>query len=479
MKFGYFNMDNNKKKKNESVFTEEEEEAMKDFVCNFKMKISDKLRIAFIESILKNESPPSFDDSIDRIMKDQIEIVLKIYTGKVETLENKIKNMKLQRERAKAEKKKNGLEKGILNLTNQKNMTELKKKSIESLDRKTVFIYLRSLFCELLKDVPILWRSIFLENMDSVGVCIEGAKVSGDEYENQVFYALYRSLKDYTHLKVLQNVLISSNQIRDGMKSELDVIVRFFFFFFNLFETLLFSCLFLTNLQIQLLSFSHQIIDTELCEIVTLVEVKRSYVSITSGLRNIPQFEEGTKFDLGEKKGKTYLIQKKKGTYSFSRDLHVVGVGFLIDKDKVDTQIRRYLEEIFISHLVRRGAFFERVEYEKDSKTVSCRGEVNPDVFRFHKHSQNCWVYCGDDNVEEKEEDGKDEDEKEEEEKDSHTTTVARVNYSLSNSGFLKRPIKIPSDLARKMTIEMVVANALGSLASRKKMREILENMYM
>ncbi len=256
-----------------------------------------------------------------------------------------------------------------------------------------------------------------------------------------------------------------------------------FFFFFSIFLRLsFFLVFFLTNLQIQLLSFSHQIIDTELREIVTLVEVKRSYVSITSGLRNIPQFEEGTKFDLGEKKGKTYLIQKKKGTYSFSRDLHVVGVGFLIDKDKVDTQIRRYLEEIFISHLVRRGIFFERVEYEKDSKTVSCRGKVSPDVFRFHKHSQNCWVYCGDDNVEEKEEDEKDEDgkeEEEEEEKDSHTTTVARVNYSLSNSGFLKRPIKIPSDLAREMTIEMVVANALGSLASRKKMREILENMYM
>ena len=100
-----------------------------------------------------------------------------------------------------------------------------------------------------------------------------GEHMSGDAYEDSVFNAIRKRLKDFEYLEVLQNVHVVCDEIVEGVKSELDVIV----------------------------------IDKKRRKVVTLIEVKRSFVSLPSGLNNVPKIHATTRFVLSKLKDRVEL----------------------------------------------------------------------------------------------------------------------------------------------------------------------------
>ena len=141
---------------------------------------------------------------------------------------------------------------------NQKNLEEQKKLSHHG--SKNLFrISIRRL-STLLKDVPTVWKSRFLKYMQSKED--EGGEhMSGDAYEDSVFNAIRKRLKDFEYLEVLQNVHVVCDEIVEGVKSELDVIV----------------------------------IDRKRRQVVTLIE-ETFFVSLPSGLNNVPKIHPTTRF---------------------------------------------------------------------------------------------------------------------------------------------------------------------------------------
>ena len=224
------------------------------------MKLSDEFRIRLIRAMLKEEED-TYEKKSDLAMKDEIANVKDMFRERIDKMNIKIAMMK--ENMAKMSSKADGLRRGVENLTKIRNTLEQQKNSIASLKAEHLFRILIHQLSPLLKDVPSVWKSRFLKYMQSKEDEV-GEHMSGDAYEDSVFNAIRKRLQDFEYLEVLQNVHVVCDEIVEGVKSELDVIV----------------------------------IDRKRRQVVTLIEVKRSFVSLPSGLNNVPKIHATTRFVL-------------------------------------------------------------------------------------------------------------------------------------------------------------------------------------
>ena len=421
---------------------EDEEEWMttvKDMVSM--MKLSDEFRHSLLKSMLIGEKfsyTKKFDDSL----RSEIQMVCEILKRKIDNIDNKIKALR-EKMLLTIETSCDGVRRGIENLTQKKRGFERKQRKLEAQNRERLFRFLNRPLQNLLKDTPKVWRNRFLKHLEDNKDHKAGEHVRGDAFEDLVFKSIQDRLRDVDHLEVYQNVyIVSPDEILEGDKAELDVII----------------------------------IDKNTYEVVTLIEVKRSFVSLPSGLKNVPKICRSTKFVLSELKGRVELRSSKrnaKAKYSFSPDLYVIGVGFLIDEDTCDTTIQNHLEASLVSHIISKNEIFERATFDetKGIVSISCPKD-DDDTFSFGKYYKNCWIFC------DKEDLACDKDEEEDKKNDEKpiNNTKTLVNDALSKAGFAKRPILIPIDLMQNISIESFVSYALNSLASRRKMFELLRS---
>ena len=395
------------------------------------MKLSDEFRIQLIRAMLKEED--TYEKIFDRAMKDEIANVADMFQERIDKMSIKIAMMK--ENIAKMPSKADGLRRGVENLTKIRKTLEERKMCVASLNRENLFrISIRRL-STLLKDVPTVWKSRFLKYMQSKED-ERGEHMSGDAYEDSVFNTIRRRLQDFEHLEVLQNVHVICDEIVEGVKSELDVIV----------------------------------IDRKRRQVVTLIEVKRSFVSLPSGLNNVPKIHPTTRFVLSKLKDRVELRSTKhlddtEQLYSFSPDMHVVGVGFLIDEETCDSTIRTHLEASMISYLCKERLTFKSSTFDKtgDGVVTVSRPEFEGDFegFSFESYGRDCWIFR----------------KKFKEVTSSSNDTKTLVNDALKSAGFERRPILVPKDLMQHIPIESFVPYVLNSLASRRKMLDLLRSM--
>ena len=395
------------------------------------MKLSDEFRVRLIRAMLKEED--TYEKKSDLAMKDEIASVKDTFRERIDKMNNKIAMMK--ENMAKMPSKADGLRRGVENLTKIRNTLEQQKNSIASLKAQNLFRILIHQLSPLLKDVPSVWKSRFLKYMQSKEDEV-GEHMGGDAYEDSVFNAIRKRLKDFEYLEVLQNVHVVCDEIVEGVKSELDVIV----------------------------------IDRKRRQVVTLIEVKRSFVSLPSGLNNVPKIHATTRFVLSKLKDRVELRSTKhlddtEQLYSFSPDMHVVGVGFLIDEETCDSTIRTHLEASLISYLCKERLAFKSSTFDKTGdgivsvSTHAFEGDYRG--FSFESYGTDCWIFR----------------KKFKEVTSSSNDTKTLVNDALKRAGFERRPILVPKDLMQHVPIESFTAYVLNALASRRKMLELLRSM--
>ena len=218
------------------------------------------------------------------------------------------------------EKKRNGKLRGIENrmklLRRKMAKANALREMIKDETFKGAYSFLVDLCRPWVEHIPKHWRQWLIDGFRAAGEGLpQEDKESGDKYEARVFKTVSRGCEG-TRYKVERNLNLSV-PIAPGQKSEMDVVV----------------------------------VERETEKIVSVVEVKRSYVALPHGTGNLPYdlFGPDNRYKRTKRGKETYLKSNKTGSVTFVPRPLVLGVAFFLDETLSERLVRDCWAEVISS----------------------------------------------------------------------------------------------------------------------------------